>query len=178
MHAEASQESRLGEMLAIMFINNSSLDANTLASAKLDLIRAAEVRALDQNKAVSESPFNHSRRRSEMMKPSIVKIRKVSKFLEKFVNAVRSLTTQNSLPSSSKGIVEKICDNASAKLEEADKESLICLDALEMLPVQYFQPRIRFRLDDAVTFLKTIEHLENQQLGNFPQRNMENIVNA
>jgi hypothetical protein len=71
-----------------------------------------------------------------MMKPSIVKIRKVFKFLEKFVNAVRSLSRQNSLPSSAKRVVEKICDKASAKLGEADKESLICLDALEMQPVQ------------------------------------------
>jgi hypothetical protein len=136
MHAQASKDSQQGEMLAIVFINNSTLDANTLASPKLELIRAAEVRGLDQN-TVSESPFNHSRRRSEMMKPSIVKIRKVSTFLEKFVNAVRSLARQNSLPITAKRVVEKICDKASAKLE-ADKESLICLDALEMLPVQDF----------------------------------------
>jgi hypothetical protein len=83
------------------------------------------------------------------------------------VNAVRSLTRQNSLPSSAQRVVEKICDKASANLEEAGKESLICLDALEMLPVQEYQPRIRFRLDDAVTVLKTIEHVDNQQLGNF-----------
>jgi hypothetical protein len=69
-----------------------------------------------------------------MMKPSIVKVRKVSKFLEKFVNAVNSLTRQNSLPSSAKRVAEKICDKASAKLE-VDEETLICLDALEMLPV-------------------------------------------
>jgi hypothetical protein len=49
------------------------------------------------------------------------------------VNAVRSLTCQNSLPSSKKRVAEKICDKASAKLEKADKEYLICLDALEML---------------------------------------------
>jgi hypothetical protein len=83
------------------------------------------------------------------------------------VNAVRSLTRQNSLPSSAKRVVKKICDKASAKLEEADKESLTCLDALKMLPVQDYQPRIRFRLDDAVTVLKTVEHVDNQQLGNF-----------
>jgi hypothetical protein len=65
MHAQPSQDSQLGEMLAIVLINNSTLDANALASAKLELIRAAEVRSLDQNKAVSESPFNHSRRRSD-----------------------------------------------------------------------------------------------------------------
>jgi hypothetical protein len=155
-----------------VLINNSTLDANTLASPKLELIRAAEVRGLDQNKAVNESPFKHSRRSSEMMEPSIVKIRKVFKFLEKFVNAVRSLTRQNSMPSSAKRVVEKNCDKASAKLEEADKESLICLEALEMLPMQDFQPRIRFRLDDAVTVLKTIERVENHQLGNFSQRDM------
>jgi hypothetical protein len=63
-----------------------------------------------------------------MMKPSIVKIQKVSKFLEKFFNAVRSLTRQNSLFGSAKRVVEKICDKASAKLQIADKESLICLD--------------------------------------------------
>jgi hypothetical protein len=165
-------------MLANVLINNSTLDANTLASAKLELIRAAEVRALDQNKAVSESPVNHSRQRSEMMKPSIVKIRKVSKFLEKFVNAVRSLPSQSSLSSSAKRVVEKSSDKASAKLEEANKESLICLAALEMLPVQDYQPRICFRLDDAVTVLKTIEHVDNQHLGNFSQKDMENIVNA
>jgi hypothetical protein len=113
-----------------------------------------------------------------MMKPSIVKIRKVCKLFEKFVNAVRSLTRQNSLPSSARRVVVKICDKASAKLEEAGKESLICLDALEMLPVQDYQPRIRFRLDDAVTVLKTIEHVDNQQLGNFSQRDMEKRVNA
>jgi hypothetical protein len=54
MHAQASQDSQLGEMLAIVLINNSTLDANTLASANLELIRAAEVRALDQNKTVIE----------------------------------------------------------------------------------------------------------------------------
>jgi hypothetical protein len=156
MHAQASQDSQKGEILAIVPINYSTLDANTLASAKLDLIRAAEVRSLDQNKAVSESPMNHSRRRSEMKKPSIVKTRKVSKFLEKFVNAVRSLTRQNSLSISAKRVVEKICDKASAKLVKADKESLICLDALMMLPVQDYKPRIRFRPNDAVTVLKTI----------------------
>jgi hypothetical protein len=116
MHAQASQDSQLGEMLAIVLINNDTLDANTLASAKLELIRAAEVRALDQNKTVSESPNNHSRRRSEMMKPSIVKMRKVSKFLEKFVNAVRSLTRYKFLASSTKRVVKKVCDKASAKL--------------------------------------------------------------
>jgi hypothetical protein len=168
MHAQASRDPQLGEMLAIVLINNSTLYANTLASAKLELIRAAEVRSLDQNKAVSKFPFNHSRRRSEMMKPSIVKIRKVSKFLEKFVNAVRSLR-QNSLPSSTKRVVEKICAKASAKLEEADKESLICLDALEMISVQDYQTRILFGLDDAVTVLKTIEHVDNQKLSNFSQ---------
>jgi hypothetical protein len=94
------------------------------------------------------------------------------------VNAVRFLTSQNSLPSSTDRVVEKICDKASAKLEEADKESLICLDALRMLLVQDYKPRIRFRLDDAVTVLQTIEHVNNQQLGNFLQRDMENIVNA
>jgi hypothetical protein len=73
IHAHASQNSQLDEMLAIVLINNSTLDASTLASAKLELIRAVEVRALDQNKTVSESPFNHSRRRSETMKSSIVK---------------------------------------------------------------------------------------------------------
>jgi hypothetical protein len=143
-YAQASQDSHLGEILAIVLINNSTLDANTFASAKLELIRAAEVRALDQNKTVSESPFKHSRRRSEIMKPSNVKIRKVSKFLEKFVNAVRSLTRQHSLPSSTKRVIKKFCDKASAKLEEADKESLICLDALKMLPVQDCQPRVHF----------------------------------
>jgi hypothetical protein len=121
MHAQASQDSQLGEMLAIVLINNSTLDANTLASAQLELIRAAEVRALDQNKTVSESPFNHSRRRSEMIKPSIFKIQKVFKFLDKYVNAVRSLTRHKSLSSSIKRVVETICDKASAKLEEADK---------------------------------------------------------
>jgi hypothetical protein len=80
--------------------------------------------------------------------------------------------------SSAKRVVEEICDKASAKLEKADKESLICLDALEMLPVQDYQPRICFRLDDAVIILKTIEHVVNQQLGNFSQRDMENIVTA
>jgi hypothetical protein len=89
-----------------------------------------------------------------------------------------SLTRQNSLPSSAKRVAEKICDKASAKLEEADKECLICLDALEMLPVQDYQPRIRFRLDDAVTVLKKIEHVDSQQLGTFSKRNMENIVDA
>jgi hypothetical protein len=69
------------------------------------------------------------------------------------VNAVRSLTRQNYLSSSAKRVVEKNCDKTSAKLEEADKETLIFLDALEMLPVQDYQPRIRFRLDDAVTVL-------------------------
>jgi hypothetical protein len=44
-------------MLAIVLINNSTLDANTLGSAKLELIRAVEVRSLNQNKAVSESPL-------------------------------------------------------------------------------------------------------------------------
>jgi hypothetical protein len=70
------------------------------------------------------------------MKPFIVKARKIFKFFEEFVNAVRSLTIQNSLSSSAKRVVEKICDQASAKLDEADKESLIYLDALEILPVQ------------------------------------------
>jgi hypothetical protein len=47
-----------------------------------------------------------------------------------------------------------------------------------MLPVQDYQPRIRLRLDDAVTVLKTIEHVDNQQPGNFFQRDMENIASA
>jgi hypothetical protein len=54
MHAQSSQGSQLGEMLAIVLTKNCTLDANTLASAKLELIRAEEVRALDQNKTVSD----------------------------------------------------------------------------------------------------------------------------
>jgi hypothetical protein len=76
--------------------------------------------------------------------PSIVKIRKVSKFFEKFVNDVRSFTRPKPLPSSVKRVVEKSYNKASAKLEEADKESLISLDELEMLPEQNYQPIIRF----------------------------------
>jgi hypothetical protein len=57
MHAQASQDSQLGQMLAIVLINNNTLDANSLASATLELIRAAEVCALDQNKTVCESPL-------------------------------------------------------------------------------------------------------------------------
>jgi hypothetical protein len=49
LHAQASQYSHLSEMLAIVLIINSTLDANTLASAKLELIRAAEASALEQN---------------------------------------------------------------------------------------------------------------------------------
>jgi hypothetical protein len=45
-----------------------------------------------------------------------------------------------------------------------------------MLPVQDSQPRIRFRPNDTVTVLMTIEHVDNQQLGSFSQRDMENIV--
>jgi hypothetical protein len=37
---------------------------------------------------------------------------------------------------------------------------------------------MRSRLNDAVTVLKTIEHVDNQQLGNFSQRDTENIVNS
>jgi hypothetical protein len=47
-----------------------------------------------------------------------------------------------------------------------------------MLHVQYFQPRIRFRLDDAVTALRMIERVDNQQLGKSFQRDMENISNS
>jgi hypothetical protein len=50
MHVPASQNFQPGEMLAIVLINNSTLDSNTFASAKLELIRAAEVRALEQKK--------------------------------------------------------------------------------------------------------------------------------
>jgi hypothetical protein len=73
-----------------------------------------------------------------------------------FVNAFRSLTRQNSLHSLVKRVVEKSCDKASTKLGEADKESLICLDALKNLSVHDSQPRIRFRLEDAFTVLKSI----------------------
>jgi hypothetical protein len=57
MHAQELQDSQLGEILAIVLINNRTLDANTLASAKLELIRAAEVRALDQNKTAASLPL-------------------------------------------------------------------------------------------------------------------------
>jgi hypothetical protein len=57
MHAQTSQDSQLGEMLEIVLINNSTLDTNTLASAKIELIRTAEVRALYQNKSVCKSPL-------------------------------------------------------------------------------------------------------------------------
>jgi hypothetical protein len=133
MHAKAPLDSQLDDMLAIVLINNSTLDPSTLASAKLKLIRAAEVHALEQNKTVSESSFNQSRRRSETMKPIIVKIQTVSKFFENSLNAVRSLTRQNSLPRSDKRVVEIFFDKTSAKLKEADKESLICHEALMML---------------------------------------------
>jgi hypothetical protein len=167
MHAKAPLDSQLDDMLAIVLINNSTLDPSTLASAKLKLIRAAEVHALEQNKTVSESSFNQSRRRSETMKPIIVKIQTVSKFFENSLNAVRSLTRQNSLPRSDKRVVEIFFDKTSAKLKEADKESLICHEALMMLFGQDYPPRIRFRLDDAVTVLETIEHVDNQRLGSF-----------
>jgi hypothetical protein len=59
IYAQTSQDSQLGEMLEIVPINHSTLDANTLDFAKLELIRAAGVRALDRNKTVSESPCSH-----------------------------------------------------------------------------------------------------------------------
>jgi hypothetical protein len=52
-------------MLAIVLNKISTLDANILASAKQELIRAADVFALVQNKIASESPCNQSRRRLE-----------------------------------------------------------------------------------------------------------------
>jgi hypothetical protein len=57
MHAQASLDFQLGEMLSIVLINNSTLDANRLAFAKLELIRAVEVRALDQNKLSANLPL-------------------------------------------------------------------------------------------------------------------------
>jgi hypothetical protein len=58
------------------------------------------------------------------------------------------------------------------KLQQRSKEKT----KIEMLPVQDSQPRIRFRPNDTVTVLMTIEHVDNQQLGSFSQRDMENIV--
>jgi hypothetical protein len=72
----------------------------------------------------------------------------------------------------------RICNKSTAKLDEADNDSLICLDALEMLPVQDYQSSIRFRLGDSVTVLKTIEHVNYQQLGNFSLSDVENIINS
>jgi hypothetical protein len=46
VHARASQGSPLGEMFAIALINNAKLDTNAPASAKLELIHAAESRFL------------------------------------------------------------------------------------------------------------------------------------
>jgi hypothetical protein len=60
MHAQASQDALLGEMLTIVLVIKSTLDA-TLAFAKLELIRAATTRALEQNETVSESPINKTR---------------------------------------------------------------------------------------------------------------------
>jgi hypothetical protein len=116
-----TQDSQLGELLEIVLINNSMLDSNKLASAKLELFRTAKFLALEQNKTDSESPVNLSLRRSETMTPSIVKIRKVSKFLEKFINAVRSLTHQNSLSSLAKRVVEKIVTRLQPSLKDRTK---------------------------------------------------------
>jgi hypothetical protein len=60
MHVQASKDYQLDEMLEIVLISSSTLDANTLAFDKLELIRAAEVRVLEQNKTASESPCNKS----------------------------------------------------------------------------------------------------------------------
>jgi hypothetical protein len=76
MLVQASQDSQLGEMLAIVLMNNSALDANSLDFANLELIRAPDVRALKQKKTASESLCNQSQRRLDMVKSSIVKIRK------------------------------------------------------------------------------------------------------
>jgi hypothetical protein len=56
MHAQASQDYQLGEMLEIRLTNNGTLDANTFAFAKLELISAIHFCALEQNKTGSESP--------------------------------------------------------------------------------------------------------------------------
>jgi hypothetical protein len=108
MYAQASQYFKVGQMLVIVLINNSTLDANRLASAKLEMVCAEEVNALEQNSTVSWSLCNQSQRCLETMKPFIVKIRRVSKFLEKFVNYVRSLAYHSSLPSSTRGVVVRI----------------------------------------------------------------------
>jgi hypothetical protein len=47
MHAQTSQDSQLDKMLSIVLINNSTLDANKIASVEHELIRAAEVRTLE-----------------------------------------------------------------------------------------------------------------------------------
>jgi hypothetical protein len=49
MYAQASQYFKVGQMLVIVLINNSTLDANRLASAKLEMVCAEEVNALEQN---------------------------------------------------------------------------------------------------------------------------------
>jgi hypothetical protein len=55
MHAQASQDSQLGGMLAIVLINNSTLNANTLASAKIELISPQKFALLTRTR-LSENP--------------------------------------------------------------------------------------------------------------------------
>jgi hypothetical protein len=74
MHTQALQDSQLVQMPVILLINNSTLDANSFTSKKLEIIRYAEFRVLEENRTANYSPCNQSRRRMETMKPFIIKI--------------------------------------------------------------------------------------------------------
>jgi hypothetical protein len=108
-------------MLEITIFNNSMIDVNTLPFVKLELIRFADFRALEQSRTSNDSHCNQSQRRLEEMKPSIVKKLKVSNFLDKFMDTVRSLTRKNSLPNSSSRVFEEIVKKLQPSLKKRTK---------------------------------------------------------
>jgi hypothetical protein len=84
VHARASQDSKLGEMLAIVLINNAKLSTNAIASAKLELIRVAESPSLTLSAARPVAPGDQVRLKQKgqlRRQPVIESLRKSSKFI-------------------------------------------------------------------------------------------------
>jgi hypothetical protein len=144
MHAGTSSSSQTAEMLAIILLNNASLQDETLTAAKLELIRLAESREpkVDKNGPVVRADI-------KVLKDHIINADK--QIVSVHNNAIKSLgssTTTQNLRQVHDCLtkVQSSLSNLSSRIPPDQPNSS-----------QIAGRRLHFRLDDAIQVLRSLE---------------------
>jgi hypothetical protein len=159
MHAGASSSSQTAEMLAIILLNNASLQDETLTAAKLELIRVAESRQCDSG-STKEGISSSDIRDIEADVTSLHKW--VVSEHNKLVNKIKSIgqtssSHASSLKSSRKELQKVHEDMSSLKLKISSLYLKIPTAHPSSINAKLAGHRLEFRLDDAVHVLNSLE---------------------